>query len=67
VHQLQLDSVGVVEEDGVVARRVLVLCRAALDPRSMSAEPLRSLIDDIPGGDVEAEVVYADGVSAGFA
>jgi len=63
VWQLELDPVGVVEEDGVVARRVVVLRRTALDPGAVLAEPARPLVDDLTRGNVEADVVDADGVA----
>jgi hypothetical protein len=40
-----------------------VLRRPALEPTSLVAEPLRSFVRDLAGGNVEAEVVEADGVT----
>jgi pimeloyl-ACP methyl ester carboxylesterase len=62
MQQLQLDSVRVVEEERVVAGRVVILKRPALDRRALFDEPARALVYDFAGGDVEADVMHADRV-----
>src|SRR4051794_15851342 len=42
MEQLELHAVRVVEEDGVVARRVRVLLRLALEERAVLAQPFRT-------------------------
>jgi hypothetical protein len=46
VHDLELEPVRVVEEDGVVARDVRVLLRLALDLGADGEKPLVALVDD---------------------
>ena len=56
---LELDPVGVIEEDGVVARRVAVLPRWALDLRACADEPVVALVDGRPRARLEGDVVEA--------
>ena len=63
VHELELDGVRVVEEDRVVAGRVVVLARAALDRRALLAQPRRALVDRRARRGAEREVVQADRVA----
>src|SRR6187431_1350693 len=62
VEDLELDAVGVVEEDGVVAGRVGVLARAALDLGAGLSQPRGALVDRGARGGLECEVMEADGV-----
>ena len=60
---LQLDAVGVVEEERVVAGSVVVLARLAFDLGAAFREPACTLVD---GGTVrreERDVVNTDGVA----
>ena len=45
VHELELEPVRVVEEDRVVAGRIVVLLRAALDLGALLAKPGGTLVD----------------------
>src|SRR5207248_10826100 len=63
VHDLELDSVGVVKEHRVVAGDVAVLLRLALDLGADRARPLGPLVDDRPRVGLEAEMVQADPVA----
>src|SRR5437667_7416073 len=63
VHDLQLDAVGIVKEDGVVPGHVPVLLGAALDLGPLRAQPLRPLVDDRPRVRLEREMVQADAVA----
>ena len=60
VHDLQLNPIRVVEEDGVVPRLVPVLLRPALDFGALAAEPLGPLVDRAAGKRLETEVVEPD-------
>src|SRR5436190_23632004 len=62
VHDLELDSVRVVEEDGVVPGDVRVLLRTALDREAAPAQPVGTLVDVVPGRRLEGDVVDADAV-----
>jgi hypothetical protein len=61
--ELELDPVGVVEEDGVVAREVGVLLRRGLDLGVAGEEPLVPLVDDRARRDLDREVMEADPVA----
>src|SRR5215210_7785342 len=63
MHDLQLDAVGIVEEDRVITQLVRVLLGAALDLRALPAEPLRPLVDHAARRRLEREVVEADPVA----
>ena len=60
VDDLELEPVGVVEEHGVVAGRVAVLLRLALELGADRAQPLGALVDVGARERLEAEVVEAD-------
>src|SRR4051794_1040306 len=59
VHDLELDSVRVVEEPRVIPQRVHVFRRAALDLRTGRAQPLRALVDRGARRRVYGEVMQA--------
>src|SRR5918994_7632185 len=63
VHELELDPVGVEEEDGVVAGDVVVLARVGFDRRARREQPAVALVDDVARGGVEREVVEPDAVA----
>jgi hypothetical protein len=63
VDDLELDAVGIVEEDCVVAGDVAVLLGAALDLRAAGAQPLGALVDDEARASLERQVVEADAVA----
>ena len=60
MHDLQLQTVGIVEEHGVVAGLVPVLLGAALDLGALLPEPVGALVDGLPRGGLDREVVQAD-------
>ena len=59
VHDLQLDPIRVVEEDRVVARRIGVFARLALDHGAPLAQPTEALVHDVARAGVEADVMNA--------
>ena len=63
--ELELDAVGVVDEDRVVAGRVVVLAWAALDLGADVAGPVGDLLDRLPARRREGEVVQSDRVAVG--
>jgi len=63
VHDLQLDSVGVIEEHCVIPRRVPVFLGLALDLGSLVPQPLGTVVDRGAGGSLEREVVKADAIA----
>jgi hypothetical protein len=64
MQNLELDPVGVVEEDGVVARRVAVFAWLALNRRVAAAgEPAGALVHDLARGRRKRDVVDADRVA----
>src|SRR5829696_4904501 len=63
VRDLELDAVGVVEEDGVVALAVPVILGPALDRHALAAQPLGALVDLLARIDLEADVMDADPVA----
>ena len=63
VDDLELEPVGVVEEDRVVPGMVLVLLGPALDLGAAGAQPVRALVDDFARRRLERDVVDADRVA----
>src|SRR3954471_13396218 len=63
VDDFQLQPVGIVEEDRVVARAVRVLLRLTLELDVLRAEPVRALVDVRPGLGLEGDVMQADPVA----
>jgi hypothetical protein len=67
VHDLQLDAVGVIEEERVVTRHVVVLPRRRLDRDALLPCPRVALVDDVACRSLESDVVDADAVAVVFA
>ncbi len=63
VDELELEPVGVVEEQGVVARRVVVLAWAAFDVRLLVFQPGGALVDQRTAAGREGDVVDAHRVA----
>ncbi len=63
VHDLELDAVGVVEEERVVAQHVVVLLRRRLDRNAPLPRPGVALVDDLARVGFERDVVDADAVA----
>src|SRR3954462_10070419 len=63
VDELELEPVGVVEEDRVVAGRVEVLLRPALDLEALLPHPVRALVDDTARRGLDREVVQPDPIA----
>ncbi len=63
VENLELQTVRVVEEDGVVAGRVVVLTRTTLDLRPLLAQPGRTLVDTGSATGREGDVVDPDRIA----
>jgi hypothetical protein len=62
-HDFDLDAVRVIEEHGVIARRVGVLLRDALDPYTALTRPLGGAIDRSSRATVDRDVMNADRVA----
>src|SRR6266508_2059490 len=59
---LELEPVRVVEEHGVVAGQVRVLLGLALELNTLSAHPVRALVDLVARVSLEGDVVESDPV-----
>jgi hypothetical protein len=63
VEDLELNTVGVVEERRVVPREVRVLARLVLDRRLALDEPAMTFVDDLTRGRGEREVMDPEAVA----